>query len=704
MSREVDGMATSSIDPVIVKEGSGPPSISLWSLSPFSPAFWRDNPELLLASVTLVALLVGWIGGSVSGLLPGWAVVVFALIAYSAGGYSGAKVAFENACCGVFNIDLLMVAAALGAALIGEWEEGALLLFLFTLSGALESFASDRTRHAITGLAELRPDTARVQREGEVVEIGVEALSIGDVVVVRPGERMPVDGSVLGGSTTVDQSPITGESIPVYKGIGDSVFSGTINGSGALELQVTKLASESTISKIIGLVQEAQNNAAPTQRLIDRFSQPYTLIVIGITVLAGVVPILVGNEPVSTTIYRAITLLVVASPCALIISTPASILSAIAAGAREGILFKGGAYLEAAARLDVLAFDKTGTLTNGKPQLTDIVPLNGYSENELLSIAAGAESLSEHPIAQTIVDTAKEKDLPVESPQDFRGIAGHGVQAFYVRGGKQEMIYIGNDKLFMSESMDLSPAIRMIGRQLQEKGKTAILVVRRSIEADSGDLAGGGEGQIEREILGAPERDWEVVGFLAVADTVRSSAADTIGALKRLGIGRLAMVTGDNRDVANAVADEIGMEDVYSELLPEEKVQILDELVKTGSVGMIGDGVNDAPAMATSDLGIAMGGAGTDVALETADVVLMSDDLSKLPFMLRLSRRASEIVRQNLYFSVAVILTLVTLTVVVPLVVPGFRLPLPIGVLGHEGSTLIVVVNGLRMLAMKSTR
>ncbi len=697
-------MATSSIDPMIVKEGSGPPSISLWSLSPFSTAFWRDNPELLLASVTLVALLIGWIGGSVSGLLPGWAVVVFALIAYSAGGYSGAKVAVTNACCGVFDIDLLMVAAALGAALIGEWEEGALLLFLFTLSGALESFASDRTRQAITGLAELRPDTARVQRGGEVIEIGVEELSIGDVVVVRPGERMPVDGSVVGGSTTVDQSPITGESIPVYKGIGDSIFSGTINGSGALELQVTKLASESTISKIIGLVQEAQNNAAPTQRLIDRFSQPYTLVVIGITVLAGVVPILVGNEPVSTTIYRAITLLVVASPCALIISTPASILSAIAAGAREGILFKGGAYLEAASRLDVLAFDKTGTLTYGKPQLTDVVPLNGYSEDELLSIAAGAESLSEHPIAQTIVDTAQEKELPVESPQDFRGIAGHGVQAIYMRGGKQEMIYIGNDKLFMSESMDLSPAIRMIGRQLQEQGKTAILVVRRSIVADTGDLESGSEGQIESEILGTPERDWEVVGFLAVADTVRSGAAETVGALKRLGIGRMAMLTGDNRDVAGAVADEIGMEDVYAELLPEEKVQILDELVKTGSVGMIGDGVNDAPAMATSDLGIAMGGAGTDVALETADVVLMSDDLSKLPFMLRLSRRASEIVRQNLYFSVAVILTLVTLTVVVPLLVPGFRLPLPIGVLGHEGSTLIVVVNGLRMLTMKSAR
>ncbi len=700
-------MTPSSFDQAIVKEAGDPPLISLRSLSPLLSDFWRTNPELLLASITLAALLIGWLGGSVSGLLPAWAVVVFALIAYGAGGYSGAKVAVANACCGIFNIDLLMVAAALGAALIGEWEEGALLLFLFTLSGALESFASDRTRQAITGLAELRPDTARVQRDGEVVEIGVEELAIGEVVVVRPGERMPVDGSVVQGSTTVDQSPITGESIPVYKGVGDTVFSGTINGSGALELKVTKPASDSTISKIIGLVQEAQNNAAPTQRLIDRFSQPYTLIVIGGTVLAAVTPILFGNEPVSTTIYRAITLLVVASPCALIISTPASILSAIAAAAREGILFKGGAYLEAAANLDVLAFDKTGTLTNGKPQLTDIVPLTGYSEEELLSIAAGAESLSEHPISQAIVERAQEMDLSFESPQDFRGIAGHGIQAVYARGGSQALIYIGNDKLFMSEEMDLSPAIRMIGQQLQRKGKTAILVVRRIISSDAVELENGrgsGDGLIDKAVLGAPDRDWEVVGFLAVADTVRSSAAETIAALKGLGIDRMAMLTGDNRDVAAAVADEIGMEDVYAEILPEEKVSIIGGLVKTGSVGMIGDGVNDAPAMATSDLGIAMGGAGTDVALETADVVLMSDDLGKLPFMLRLSRRAREIVRQNLYFSVAVILTLVTMTVVIPLLVPGFRLPLPVGVLGHEGSTLIVVVNGLRMLTMKSAR
>ena len=678
---------------------------SVRSYSPFEPEFWRNNPEIILASVTLISLLVGWIGGPVSGLMPSWAIVVFAVTAYAAGGYSGARAALADAGRGNFNIDFLMIAAALGAAFIGEWEEGALLLFLFTLSGALESFASDRTRQAIIRLAELRPDTASVRREGAVIEMGVEALAIGDVVVVKPGERMPVDGTVIQGTTTVDQSPITGESIPVYKGVGDTVFSGTINGSGALELEVTKLASDSTISKIIGLVQEAQNNAAPTQRLIDRFSQPYTLAVIGVTLLAIAVPFFFAAEPFSSTIYRAMTLLVVASPCALIISTPASILSAIAAAAREGILFKGGAYLEKAANLDMLAFDKTGTLTYGKPELTDVVPLNGYSEEELIGCAAGAESLSEHPIAQTIVERAQEMNLAYDSPEDFRGIAGHGVQAIYGNGASKEMVYIGNDKLFMSEAMDLSPSIREQGKRLQKEGKTAILVVRRSIaleEKVAEIVAGEAASPSGPHSAAAAGRDWEAVGFLAVADTVRSNASETIATLKQLGITRVAMVTGDNQDVAAAVGDQVGLEEVYAELLPEEKVRIVGELVEAGSVAMIGDGVNDAPAMAASDLGIAMGGAGTDVALETADVVLMSDDLSKLPFMLRLSRRAGEIVRQNLYFSVGIILTLVVLTVIVPFLVPDFRLPLPVGVLGHEGSTLIVVINGLRMLTMKS--
>jgi Cd2+/Zn2+-exporting ATPase len=705
MSRKVEHMTTCCYKQVDLIDQDGRLLSSVRSYSPFEPEFWRNNPEILLASVTLISLLVGWIGGPVSGLLPSWAIVVFALAAYAAGGYSGARAALADAGRGNFNIDFLMIAAALGAAFIGEWEEGALLLFLFTLSGALESFASDRTRQAIIRLAELRPDTASVRREGAVIEMCVEALAIGDVVVVKPGERMPVDGTVIQGTTTVDQSPITGESIPVYKGVGDTVFSGTINGSGALELEVTKLASDSTISKIIGLVQEAQNNAAPTQRLIDRFSQPYTLAVIGVTLLAIAVPVIFAAEPFGRTIYRAMTLLVVASPCALIISTPASILSAIAAAAREGILFKGGAYLEKAANLDMLAFDKTGTLTYGKPELTDVVPLNGYSEEDLIACAAGAESLSEHPIAQTIVERAQEMNLAYDSPEDFRGIAGHGVQAIYGNGAGKEMVYIGNDKLFMSEAMDLSPSIRELGKRLQEEGKTAILVVRRSIalEEKVAEIvaveAGSPSGPHSAAAAG---RDWEAVGFLAVADTVRSNASETIATLKQLGITRVAMVTGDNQDVAAAVGDQVGLEEVYAELLPEEKVRIVGELVEAGSVAMIGDGVNDAPAMAASDLGIAMGGAGTDVALETADVVLMSDDLSKLPFMLRLSRRAGEIVRQNLYFSVGIILTLVVLTVIVPFLVPDFRLPLPVGVLGHEGSTLIVVINGLRMLTMKS--
>ena len=698
-------MSTRSFEQTIEKEQSEPPLFKFSLFAVLSPGFWTRNPELLLAAITLAALLVGWLGGSISGLLPPWAVLIAAFIAYAAGGYPGVREALADARQGNLNIDFLMIAAALGAAIIGEWEEGALLLFLFTLSGALESFASDRTRQAISGLAELRPDTAWVRRDGAVVEQSVYALVIGDVVVVKPGERMPVDGTVLKGTTTVDQSPITGESFPVYKEAGDAVFSGSINGSGALEVQVDKLAPDSTINKIIGLVEDARNNAAPTQQFIDRFSQPYTLAVIGVTVLAVLIPYFVVDEAFSSTLYRAMTLLVVASPCALIISTPASILSAIAAGARAGVLFKGGAYLERAADIDMLAFDKTGTLTYGKPQLTDVVPLNNYSEEDVILIAAGAESLSEHPIAQTIVERAQELNLPIETPQDFRGIAGHGVQAMYARGAHEEQIYIGNDKLFMNEAMDLSPAIRMIGQQLQRQGKTAVLVVRSStasgepVQQQPGAAA---DAPYDKEILSAPDRDWEVVGFLAVADTVRSGAAETIAALKRMGITRIAMLTGDNHDVANAVAAQVGLQDVYAELLPEQKVQIVSELVESGAVAMVGDGINDAPALATSDLGIAMGRAGTDVALETADIVLMSDDLSKLPFMLRLSRRARDIVRQNIYFSVAVILILVALTILAPIFVPDFRLPLPVGVLGHEGSTLIVVINGLRMLMMGS--
>lgn len=649
-------------------------------------AFWRSNMELVLAAITLAALLLGWIGGSVTGWLPGWSVTVVAVVAFAAGGYSGLMGAIDEAKEGKLDIDFLMIAAALGAAAIGEWEEGALLLFLFTLSGALEEFAMERTRKAIESLANLRPDRARIRRDGEELTVAVEELTVGDTVLVRPGERLPVDGMVVKGNSSIDQSPITGESIPVHKTVDDQVFAGTINGSGALEIAVQKLAGESTLSKIIRLVEEAQQDATPTQKFIDRFSQPYTYAVIGATLLAIAIPWFFANEPFSDTLYRAMTLLVVASPCALIISTPASVLSAIAAGARGGVLFKGGAYLEKAAEVSIVAFDKTGTLTHGKPVVTDLHPLNDYDEAELLQLAGSAEMLSEHHIGRAIMERAQERGIRLETPSEFYAIAGHGIQAHFDRSDHRETIYIGNDKLFMSESMDLSPAIRMIGDSLQKQGKTAMLVVRRSTVEDT---------------LGA-DRDWEVVGFIAVADTVREEAKATIAALHDAGIQRVAMLTGDNKAVAENIARELGIDDVYSDLLPEEKVELVQKLSAEGKTAMVGDGVNDAPALATATVGVAMGAGGTDVALETADIVLMASDLTKLPFALRLGRKAEAIVRQNVIFSVAVIITLVIATVIVPLFVPDFRVPLPLGVVGHEGSTLIVVTNGLRMLAMRS--
>jgi Cd2+/Zn2+-exporting ATPase len=598
--------------------------------------------------------------------------------------------AIEEAKQGKLDIDFLMIAAALGAALIGEWEEGALLLFLFTLSGALEEFAMDRTRRAIEALAQLRPEVATVRRQGVEISVPVDALSLGDLVLVRPGDRLPVDGLVVKGETTIDQSPITGESVPVFKEVGDEVFAGTINGGGALDVEVTKSAADSTLSKIIRLVAEARQDATPTQQFIDRFSQPYTYVVIGATLLAIVIPWLFIDEPFQQTLYRAMTLLVVASPCALIISTPASVLSAIAAGARGGVLFKGGAYLEKVAQVSIVAFDKTGTLTHGKPVVTNIHPLSGYSRQQLLRLAASAELPSEHHVGRAIVELARAEGIETESPDSFHAVMGHGIQASFSRQdqrGKsfQETIYIGNDRLFLSEKMDFSPAIRAIGDALKKQGKTAMLVVRRSMVHDT---------------LGST-RDWEVVGYLAVADTVRSEAKAAVAALRHTGVKRIVMLTGDNKSVAQVIADEVGIDEVYAELLPEQKVEVMQQLVYTGKTAMVGDGVNDAPALARANVGIAMGAGGTDVALETADVVLMSSDLSKLPFMMQLGRRAAQIVRQNVVFSVAVILTLVILTILVPVVVAGFVLPLPLGVVGHEGSTLIVVLNGLRMLALR---
>ena len=648
-------------------------------------AFWKENYELVLALVTLVAFLTGWIGGEVTETLPDWAVTIAALTAFIAGGYSGVLGAWEQARQGRFDIDFLMLAAALGAALIGEWTEGALLLFLFTLSGALETFAMGRTRKAIESLGKLRPEIALVRRGDREEILPVGQLVIGDVVIVKPGDRLPIDGVIISGTSSVDQSAITGESIPVGKHPHDQVFAGTINGGGALEVEVTKLASESTLSRIISLVAEAQEDATPTQQFIDRFSQPYTYTVIGATLLAIVLPLLFMQESFDVTLYRAMTLLVVASPCALVISTPASALSAIAAAARQGVLFKGGAYLELLGKTNILAFDKTGTLTPGKPVVTNIHPLTNHSVENLLRMAASAETLSEHHIAKAVIEKAQTMGLELEKPIDFKAIPGEGIMARFARPEHVETIYIGNDRLFMNQNMELSPAIRMVGAALQRQGKTVMMVVRRSTVEDT---------------LGA-ERDWEVMGYIAVADVLRPEAAAMVRQLEQSGIERVVMMTGDNRAAANFIASEVGIHEVHADLLPEQKLELVKELREHGNVAMIGDGVNDAPALATANVGIAMGAGGTDVALETADVVLMSSNLAMLPFALQLSHRANRIIRQNVIFSVSVIVFLVLSTILLPILFEGFLLPLPLGVVGHEGSTLIVVANGLRLLRMR---
>ena len=648
-------------------------------------ACWKENYEFVLAIVTLVALLTGWLGGEVTETLPDWAVTAAALIAFGAGGYSGLIGAWEQARQGRFDIDFLMIAAALGAALIGEWTEGALLLFLFTLSGALETFAMGRTRKAIEALGKLRPETALVRRGESEEVLPVEQLVIGDVVLVKPGDRLPIDGVVLSGSSSIDQSAITGESIPVSKYLGDQVFAGTINGGGALEVEVTKLASESTLSRVIALVQEAREDATPTQQFIDRFSQPYTYAVIAATALAIVLPVFFLNESFDVTLYRAMTLLVVASPCALIISTPASALSAIAAAARQGVLFKGGAYLELLGKTNIVVFDKTGTLTPGRPVVTNIHPLTSHSVENLLRMAASAETLSEHHIAKAVLEKAQSMGLELEKPIDFKAIPGEGIWARFARPDFVETIYIGNDRFFMNQEMDISPAIRMIGAALQRQGKTVMLVARRStIEDTLGD-----------------ERDWEVMGYIAVADELRPEAAEAMRQLRQNGVERIVMMTGDNHAAAHYIAGQAGIDEVHADLLPEQKLELVKELRQTNNVAMVGDGVNDAPALATANVGVAMGAGGTDVALETADVVLMSSDLSKLPFTLQLSRKANRIIRQNVVFSLSVIVTLVLSSILLPMLIEGFLLPLPLGVVGHEGSTLIVVANGLRLLRMR---
>ncbi len=627
----------------------------------------EENRELLFSLSAGLFVLTGWLGERFLGF-PFPLSLAFYLAAYVAGGYDITRHALHALRERHFDTDLLMVLAALGAAFLGEFAEGALLLFLFSLGHALEERALDRARDAIHALADLTPKTALVRRKEGEIEIPVEEVAIGDVVIVRPGVRLPVDGNVLHGESALDQSPITGESMPVDKSPGDQVFAGSVNGAGALEIQVTRLARDSTLARVMEMVEQAQAQKSPTQQSTERFTRWFVPAVLVGDLLLIFVPPLFG-VPFADAFLRAMTLLVAASPCALALGTPAAILSSVAQAARNGVLVKGGVHLENLGGLRAIAFDKTGTITVGKPQVTDIIAGDQFAANAplntdgLLALAAAVESRSAHPLAQAVVRAAQERGLDIPDVSEAASVTGRGIQA--VVEGKATRV--GNLQLFAEAGMIVPQTVQEQVRALEDQGKTTMLV---SVDGD-------------------------LIGLIAVADVIRPGAPAALAAVKKLGVRETVMLTGDNPRVAAHIARQVGLTDFRADLMPEDKLTAIRDLVEAhGVVAMVGDGVNDAPALANATVGIAMGGAGTDVALETADVALMADDLSKLPFAVGLGRATRAIIRQNLFVSLGVIAVLIVLAVT------GLA-GIGSAIVFHEGSTIVVVLNALRLLRYK---
>ena len=623
--------------------------------------------------VTLAAILLS-IAAEHAGT-PEIVIALLGVIAYAAGGIFGLQKALGNLAHRQLDVDLLMVLAALGAALVGQWREGALLLFLFSLSNVLQDYAIGRSRQAIRGLLKLYPKEAKVKRDDGVQVIKIEAIRVGDIVLIEPGERIPVDGIVHDGHSSVDQAPITGELMPVEKNPGDKIFAGTLNGQGVLDIEATQPASDTVLARIIKLVEEAQDSKAPTERFLDTFEQYYaTLIIVGV-LLFIVIPPALGLTDFESNFYRAMVLMTVASPCALVISTPASFISAIASAARSGVLFKGGAYLEALAGIKAVTFDKTGTLTQGRPQVTDVVSCCELCDEELLAVAASVESRSEHPLARAIVAAAAERQLAIPALSGFQAVPGRGIEA---QVDEQDVRVGSINFLQMQNAMPEHLADRYM--QLESEGKTVIGVVREGQCSNCGACEHADE-----------DSNW--MGVIAIADAIRPEAKQIVSDLHQMGIA-VAMLTGDNERVAQNIAGQLGIDRVHANLMPEDKVTAIKQIeAEVGAVAMVGDGVNDAPGLATASVGIAMGAAGTDVAMETADIVLMGDRLELIPFAINLSKKARRVVWQNLTFAILVIIVLITSAFAI-------SLPLPLGVLGHEGSTVIVVLNGLITLLL----
>ncbi len=621
---------------------------------------WLDDYLLVVLAVLTWVLLISAAALDHLTDLPHTLIQAMYVAAYLSGGTLATRKALSDLWHHHVNVDLLMVVAAIGAAIVDSWAEGAVLLALFASSNALEHFAMERTRDAVRALMALMPESVTVIRDNVEELIPLEEVRIGDVVLVRPGERIAVDGVVLSGRSEIDESTITGESIPVTADAGASVFAGTVNLAGALQIEASTLPEDTTLARIVRVVSDAREKQGRAQRFAEAFEGKYA---IGVLVFAAMLFLggwLWRDAQPGDAFYRAMTVLVVMSPCALVISTPASTLSGLANAARHGVLFKGGAHLETAGSIDIFAFDKTGTLTAGIQTVTDVLVLAPeMTEDRLLVLAASVERLSEHHIAAAVMRCATERGLSTVEVSDFDALPGRGVTA-RVNG---DVITIGNQRLLGAPESMLD-AIGAEGAALLSSGKTVVFVMNGH----------------------------QVLGLIAVADVVRAEAAQTVDRLRGIGIKRIVMITGDNAYVAESIARQVGITEVRADVLPEEKMQVIEDLRgRGGLVAMVGDGVNDAPALATADLGIAMGGKGTDVALETADMVLIRDDLSGIAYAMELSRRTRRTIVQNLTFSLSVIavLTILALTI---------GIPLPLGVVGHEGSTVIVVLNGLRLL------
>jgi len=610
----------------------------------------RMATTILSGFFLLIAVLWEWSAINEQLVIPLYIVTILL------GGYYVAKSGLYGLRSYTLDSNFLMTIAAVGAAAIGQWSESATVVFLFSLGNALQSYTMDKTRQSLRTMMELAPAEAVVRRNNQEEKLPVEELIIGDIILIKPGERIAMDGVVTSGMSAVNQATITGESMPVDKSAGDLVYAGTINEQGALEITVTKLSADSTLAKIIHMVEEAQAAKAPMQQFVDVFAKYYTPAVICGTIALMIIPWLIFNQPFVTWFYRALILLVISCPCALVISTPVSIVAAIGNASRQGILIKGGVYLEQMSHIKAIAFDKTGTLTKGSPVVTDILPLNDMNTDDILILAASIEKWSEHPIAQAIL--TKANNLELKPIINFKALISKGAQAD-ING---QTIYVGNTRLFAELGQEQIPIPAITA--LEQQGKTVILI-------------------------GSNEA---LYGIIAVADTLRENSAAAIKELRTLGITSVVMLTGDNQHAAQAIGNQLHLDAVYSKLLPQDKVTTVKELAQQyGSVAMIGDGVNDAPALAVANIGIAMGTASSDTALETADIALMNDDLSKLSYLISLSRKTLRIIKQNITFSILIKIIFVFATF-------AGTANLWMAVFADTGAALIVIANGMRLM------